>query len=77
MEKPRLRHPGLSLVRRGAGWASPKAMALRPSRTFVIVASGAPPALDLASGRCARCAHFTAMPRSVKYPGQVIFVYPT
>ena len=24
VEKPRLRHPGLSLVRRGAGWASPK-----------------------------------------------------
>jgi len=46
MRKPRLRHPGLSLVRRGAGSAAPR-VALRPSRPSEEIASGAPPAPDL------------------------------
>ena len=45
MEEPRLRHPGLFLVRRGAGWASPKAWLCGPA---------APPVCRLWRSPCTR-----------------------
>src|SRR5207249_641222 len=61
MRKPRLRHPGLSLVRRGAGSAIPSS-ALRHGR---LLRSWSPLALpmhlDLASASGARCAHSTSL----------------
>ena len=51
---------GSPLVRRGAGWASPKGNGSAAQPYLRFVASGAPPALDLASGRGARWAHLTS-----------------
>ena len=64
VRKPRLRHPGLSLVRRGAGWACPDA-ALRPRRVGCMPPCAPPPTPD-ASSLGARCAHCTSLSQSVK-----------
>ena len=65
-EKPRLRHPGLLLGQAGRRLGVSEGHGSAAQPCLRDVASGAPPARGLASGRGARCAHCTSLVPSVK-----------